>query len=358
MMILWKNSKQIFIRLCLLQVENMFLHYVAIVLFTLISAPFFLCGEISELNPIRIQNSLENQLNERLAFFSLATPPWLLATDSVADKIHIYQANDATFLKSFGTSGAHPFELSEPNYLTLIDNIVFIGEQKNHRIQIVLLPEFTFLGFLGDNILKSPSSITAIQLTPKEYLIYILDQESATENTTYYLHQFHLQWKEQSLVSEWIDKKKLERPPFFIAADSQNQQLIIAQKESEKKSTGILEIYSLQNEHLFSMPFTSSKGQTGAVTLVPTSDNHGYWIILGKDGTCSVYERIRFQDYGQCKIKGDSFSYITSGSVGQGNQSHPFLYVTDFEGNISMLPFQAIIDNLPLIQEAKILALP
>src|SRR3546814_8789109 len=74
-----------------------------------------------------------------------------------------------------GSKGDGPGEFLRPNGIAIYGNYVFVAERDNHRVQVLLLPDFTPLGTFGADQLRSPYGLWIHESAPAEYEVYVTD---------------------------------------------------------------------------------------------------------------------------------------------------------------------------------------
>ena len=90
---------------------------------------------------------------------SLATWPgddgmtWLIATGKSSHRLVIYDAEDGTRLREFGSEGSAPGQFDRPNGIAVYGDHVFVVERDNHRVQVLSLPDLE-LSVVGQNLLQ------------------------------------------------------------------------------------------------------------------------------------------------------------------------------------------------------------
>lgn len=83
----------------------------------------------------------------------------LIATAKQADMLYIYDAENGETLGTAGSEGTGPGKLDRPNGIAVIDDIVFVVERDNARVQVFDVPSFRHRGFVGENSLIRPYGI-------------------------------------------------------------------------------------------------------------------------------------------------------------------------------------------------------
>ena len=80
---------------------------------------------------------------------------WVIATAKETNQLIVYDANTGKTIRKIGKEGTEAGEFNRPNGITVIDNLVLVVERDNHRIQVLQLPDFQSLGFIGAEHLKN-----------------------------------------------------------------------------------------------------------------------------------------------------------------------------------------------------------
>ncbi|MDN5781393.1 MAG: phytase [Luteimonas sp.] len=112
---------------------------------------------------------------------SLATWPaedgrtWLIATAKSTHSLVVFDADTGERLRSVGGKGPGPGQFLRPNGIAVYGNHLFVAERDNHRVQVLLLPDFTPLGTFGADQLRSPYGLWIHEGAPGEYEVYVTD---------------------------------------------------------------------------------------------------------------------------------------------------------------------------------------
>lgn len=81
---------------------------------------------------------------------------WLLATAKTSDKLVIYDGQSGATLRSFGETGDGPGQFRRPNGIVIADDLAFVIERDNRRVQLLRLPGFEHLASFGADELRKP----------------------------------------------------------------------------------------------------------------------------------------------------------------------------------------------------------
>jgi 3-phytase len=83
------------------------------------------------------------------AIWSSEDETWVLVTAKEEDVLYVHRAFDGALLRKVGGSGTELGQLERPNGIVVIDDLVFVVERDNQRVQVMQLPEFTVVGAFG-----------------------------------------------------------------------------------------------------------------------------------------------------------------------------------------------------------------
>ena len=100
---------------------------------------------------------------------------WLIATGKSSHRLSVYDAGDGTLLRTFGSEGKGQGQFDRPNGIAVYGDFVFVVERDNHRVQVLKLPDFTFVGFFGESELRSPYGLWVNETEPGELEVYVTD---------------------------------------------------------------------------------------------------------------------------------------------------------------------------------------
>lgn len=108
---------------------------------------------------------------------------WLLVTAKVGDVIRVHDATTGEHLRDVGGSGAGPGQFERPNGVAVMDDLLFVVERDNRRVQVLALPDFRSLGFYGGAELVKPYGIAIQRKEPAKYITWITDSYELVEDS-------------------------------------------------------------------------------------------------------------------------------------------------------------------------------
>ena len=102
---------------------------------------------------------------------------WAVAADGGSDALIVYDAVKGTELRRVGKPGTEKGELSDPVAIYIEDDLLFVLERGNDRIQVFELPNFTSFGFIGEDRLDKPEAMAAFHIEPGAFYIYVAETQ-------------------------------------------------------------------------------------------------------------------------------------------------------------------------------------
>lgn len=81
---------------------------------------------------------------------------WLFATAKEGKGLVLYDGDTGETLRSIGSEGPAPGQFSRPNGVAVIDDLLFVVERDNRRVQVLDLPSLETLATFGESELEKP----------------------------------------------------------------------------------------------------------------------------------------------------------------------------------------------------------
>jgi len=91
------------------------------------------------------------------------------------DVVAVYDAEKGGEIRRLGSAGTDKGQLDGPVDTVVADNLLFVLERGNRRIQVFHLPEMESFGFFGDDRLNDPSHIALYRIEHGAFYIYVAD---------------------------------------------------------------------------------------------------------------------------------------------------------------------------------------
>ncbi|KGQ17797.1 Phytase [Lysobacter dokdonensis DS-58] len=220
---------------------------------------------------------------------------WLIATGKSSHRLSVYDAQDGTLLKTFGGEGNGQGQFDRPNGIAVHGDFVFVVERDNHRVQVLKLPDFDFVGFFGEKELRSPYGLWVNETEPGELEVYVtdsfmygkkFDEVPPLEELNQRVRRYRVQFDQAGRLranygGSFGDTKEATalRMVESIGGDRANDRLLIADEDRRHEST--LREYSFSGQYTGrSLPQDSFAAEAEGVALWTCPDGGGYWIAV------------------------------------------------------------------------------
>lgn len=99
----------------------------------------------------------------------------VLATAKDGHAIRVHDGDTGTFLRTIGSPGAGLGELARPNGIFVVDDLAFVVENVNHRVQVFDLARNTAIGTFGAQQLREPYGLWVQPQGEGRYRVYVTD---------------------------------------------------------------------------------------------------------------------------------------------------------------------------------------
>jgi 3-phytase len=215
---------------------------------------------------------------------------WIISTAKEADALYIDNAVDGSRIQVFGHSGENPGQFKRPNGIFIIDDLVFVVERDNRRVQVLSLPDFETKAFLSDSLLRKPYGLFVQKKSLGSYCIFVTDNYEAIDEQIPRLelldkrvHVYNLQFENgkaryslEKMFGDTTNAGAL-RVVESIWADLPNNQLLIAE---EDKNIPLVKVYDLEGNYT-GKNFGKGifKSQVEGMAIYDDGKNDGFWII-------------------------------------------------------------------------------
>lgn len=106
---------------------------------------------------------------------------WVFGTAKSSDLLVVYDGSDGKELRRFGSSGDGPGQFRRPNGVVVADDLLFVIERDNHRVQVLRVPGFEPVLSFGSEALIKPYGAW-VNKTDVGYEVYVTDSYGAGED--------------------------------------------------------------------------------------------------------------------------------------------------------------------------------
>ncbi|MGN7725834.1 phytase [Luteimonas sp. 22616] len=106
---------------------------------------------------------------------------WVIATAKSTDQLLVYDGTTGKTLQRVGKPGKAEGEFDRPNGVAVVDDLLFVVERDNRRVQLMRLPGFTPLATFGAGELRQPYGLW-VNRTDAGFDVYVTDAYMAGED--------------------------------------------------------------------------------------------------------------------------------------------------------------------------------
>ena len=336
--------------------------------FLLLSASFafFSCnGPETESKSVKVPEVYQTQRNEQdnidspTIWHGPDNQHWLIATAKEGNVLVVHDARNGRFLQRFGELGSGPGQFSRPNGVFVIDDLVLVVERDNHRIQVLHLPDFNHIGFIGDSLLIKPYGLYVYKIDHK-YSMYVTDnyetedeQVPPNQDLGRRIHQYEFSIENNQLY--WTlarrfgetEGKGVLRIVESLWGDVDNNRLLIAEEDETQSS---VKVYDLEGRFT-NMVFGRSifEHQVEGIALYAINGDQGHWIIADQshtDNQFHIFARTSFEyvtTFKGPKTTNTDGIWLTTQSFGDFEQGAFFAVHND--GNVSAFDWGEVMES-------------
>ncbi len=287
---------------------------------------------------------------------------WLIATAKEGHCLAVYNAENGERLKTIGKEGDSEGEFSRPNGIWVIDDMAFVVERDNNRIQVLSLPDFKTVLMFGQDKLINAYGLTVFKENDY-YRLWVTDNyETKNEEIppdsllNKRVLEYKISNKGGNLNAEFIKyigdttEKGALRIVESIYADPENNLLMIA--EEDERNTHI-KVYDLDGNFIGkTIGEGDFKYQAEGIALYKKEGGKGFWIFTDQadnHNTFRIYSRRDFKYL--CRFQPEETTntdgvWLTQTSF-PGFEEGAFFAVNN-DGGVGAFSWKALSDTLCL----------
>ncbi len=219
---------------------------------------------------------------------------WLLSSAKSTHSILVEDATNGAFIRRIGGLGSRLGQFNRPNGVWVVDDLLFVVERDNRRVQVLALPEFYAIGSFGVETLVNPYGLYVGANGDDQFTVYVTDNYETADETIPADSElgkrvaiFEVEVEGVSdgtmdfdlvgFMGETSGKGAL-RVVESIYGDPENNVLMIAEEDNEHPTSGF-KVYDFEGR--FSGRILGEGailGQSEGIALVPGAGKSGYWI--------------------------------------------------------------------------------
>jgi 3-phytase len=211
-----------------------------------------------------------------------------------------------------GGGGSEPGSLDRPNGIAVVDDLMWVVERDNARVQVFTLPDFRPIGIFGGAELRKPYGIAIVPEGDGVYATYITDNYEFVEDEVpadsllgERIRHFRVTVRADGLTARVANTfgdtagPGVLRVVESIAVDPTNDRLLIAE---EQEGASMIKVYTLGGRftgEIIDARFFSYQAE--GIVLYGCDASAGYWVATDQStevNTFHVFDRISLEHLG------------------------------------------------------------
>jgi 3-phytase len=236
---------------------------------------------------------------------------WLLSTCKGTHNLRIENGLNGDLVRYFGGLGDAPGQFNRPNGISVVDDLLFVVERDNRRVQLISLPTMHTIITFGEDALRKPYGLHVHRQAKGRYTVYVTDDYAAADGSMPADSDLGERIKVYELEVEGTAPQTADAELAFafgavdgpgrlfivesIYADPAHNRLLIADEEMSARGQSV-KVYTMDGV------FTGQllgKGQfqfqAEGIALYPYPNDGGYWIFTDQGKAANyfhVYDRL------------------------------------------------------------------
>lgn len=288
---------------------------------------------------------------------------WVILTAKETDHLVVYNAATGQQIRKLGSEGRALGQLNRPNGISVVDDLLFVVERDNHRVQVFSLPNMTPILHFGTQELVKPYGLAIQKLTTGDYKVWVTDNYEtpdekipAPAELNKRVHTWTVSTKGNELIATHTGSFGEQKGPGVlyvvesIFVDPAHNQVLISE---EREDSTCVKVYDLKGK------FTGQilglgvfKGQAEGIALYPCGSNGGYWILTDQsyeENVFHIYERGSLVHLGSFKGEEtlNTDGIWVSNQAFKGFPKGAFFAVHD-DGNLAVFDWSSLAAKLKL----------
>lgn len=243
---------------------------------------------------------------------------WLIVTAKDTHRLAVYDGDSGVHVRDIGGEGAALGQFNRPNGIAVLDDLLFVVERDNRRVQVLALPGFEPLGAFGQEQLRQPYGLWVNRLTDGGIEVLVSDNymSPANEDMPPPLAELDERIKRYRLDPAALEDNRVQarlagmfgdttaegaiRITESLMGDPTHDRLLI----SEEDQTGgtLLREYGLDGKFRGrNIGADVFQAQAEGIALWQCNDGSGYWIATDQFADRSlfhVFDRVSLEHLG------------------------------------------------------------
>lgn len=287
----------------------------------------------------------------------------LIVTSQGLNCLVIYDAENGEEIRKIGSKGTGPLEFDKPRGISIWQDLLFVVEANNSRIQVLRLPDFEFVTFIGDETIFERCVGLSILEKEDHLLIYTTDNYYSPFNQIPSLEELNKRVKVFEF-SKYTDSPSFKLVNIFgdttlegaildaesIKVDPENEVVLIA---NEMKINADIKVYDLEGNYMgISFGGGIIKHENEDIGIFDCGNGKGFIVVPDEDqyeNAFHIFDRKTYKHLGSF-ITPDLYNTdaieIYEGDIGTIRGGVLFALYDD--GGLGAYSWQEIADSLSL----------
>jgi 3-phytase len=238
---------------------------------------------------------------------------FVAVTAKEGNQLWVLDAGTGERLRTVGQPGDGPGEFRRPNGVAIVSDLAIVAERDNARIQVLRLPDFEPLGFIGEQELARPYGVAAFE-GDDGIELYVTDNYMAADREGQVprdgeqaptdddeqippddelgrrVRHFRFRAAGDRLQSELVNTFGDTRGEGIlhrvetIAADPERRRLLIVDEVELA-----IRVYSLEGDYVRTMGEGILAHEPEGIALYETAGGGGYWLVTDQQDVLSLF---------------------------------------------------------------------
>lgn len=219
---------------------------------------------------------------------------WLLSTTKSTHSLLVNDARNGGFIGRVGGKGPQLGQFNRPNGIAVIDDLLFVVERDNRRVQVLSLPELRGIGSFGSETLRKPYGLYVEKKSSEKFRVYVTDNYETESEEIPPERELGRRVALFEVEAEGVSAGTVEgelvgfigetsgdgalRVVESIYGDPAHGRLLIAEEDDNHPTAGI-KVYDSDGKYTGVIAGQGGfSGQAEGIALVATGGKSGYWI--------------------------------------------------------------------------------
>ena len=127
-------------------------------------------------------NTPADNIDSPTSWIDATGTTWLIATAKDTHRLAVYDGDSGAHVRDIGGEGSALGEFRRPNGIAVLEDLLFVVERDNRRVQVLRLPGFEPLGAFGEDQLRQPYGLWANRLKDGGIEVLVSDNYMSPTN--------------------------------------------------------------------------------------------------------------------------------------------------------------------------------